>query len=147
STGGAILAAQAAGADLAYVGSAFIATDEANAVDAYKQMIVDSTAGDTVYTNHFSGVYGNYLRQSIVNAGLDPANLPQAGKATSLRGADSRAKTWKDIWGAGQGIGAIKRVRAAADVVAQLREEYAQARNRLALDSGIRLYAHRVEAD
>jgi nitronate monooxygenase len=125
-SGNAILAAQAAGADLAYVGSAFIATEEANADPAYKQMIVDSAAGDIVYSNLFTGVHGNYLRQSVINAGLDPEALPESD-ATKM----NWVKPWKDIWGAGQGVGAIKRVVPAAALVERLIEEYAHARHRL----------------
>ncbi|CAB3777538.1 hypothetical protein LMG28688_00382 [Paraburkholderia caffeinitolerans] len=135
-SGNAILAAQAAGADLAYMGSAFIATPEANAADAYKQMIVESGAADIVFTNLFSGVHGNYLRPSIVNAGLDPDNLPQP-EAPSMNfssGGNGRPKAWKEIWGAGQGIGAVKGVVPAAELVARLGNEYRQARRRLALD-------------
>jgi nitronate monooxygenase len=134
STGNAILAAQAAGADLAYVGSAFIATEEANAVDGYKQMIVGSGAGDIVYTNLFTGVHGNYLKQSIINSGLDPDALPASDPSAMNFGADrERPKAWKEIWGAGQGVGAIKKVVPAAQLVARLRDEYAQARKRLQL--------------
>jgi nitronate monooxygenase len=134
-SGDAILAAQAAGADLAYVGSAFIATHEANAVDGYKQAIVDGVASDIVYTNLFSGVHGNYLRKSIVSAGLDPDNLPEsdASKMSFSGGGTERAKVWKDVWGAGQGIGAIKKVVPAADLIGRLKEEYGRSRNRLAL--------------
>ncbi|TWG79971.1 nitronate monooxygenase [Cupriavidus gilardii J11] len=131
-SGNGILAAQAAGADLAYIGSAFIATEEANAQPAYKQMIVDSTAGDIVYSNLFTGVHGNYLRQSIVNAGLDPDALP-ASDPTAMNFGSNRVKPWKDIWGAGQGVGAIKRIVPAAELIARFAEEYAMARQRLAL--------------
>ncbi|KJK26248.1 2-nitropropane dioxygenase [Burkholderiaceae bacterium 16] len=131
-SGDGILAALAAGADLAYVGSAFIATEEANAQAAYKQMIVDSNASDIVYSNLFTGVHGNYLRQSIVNAGLDPAALPESDPSKMNFGSGS-AKAWKDIWGAGQGVGAIKRVVPAADLVRRFAEEYALARRRLGL--------------
>ena len=131
-SGDAILAAQAAGADLAYVGSAFIATQEANAQDGYKQMIVDSTANDIVYSNLFTGVHGNYLRGSIERAGLDPAALPQSDPSKMNFGSAS-AKAWKDIWGAGQGVGAIKRVVPAAELVRRFAEEYALARRRLGL--------------
>ncbi|GAB7547958.1 NAD(P)H-dependent flavin oxidoreductase [Cupriavidus sp. CuC1] len=131
-SGDGILAALAAGADLAYVGSAFIATEEANAQAGYKQMIVDSTASDIVYSNLFTGVHGNYLRQSIVNAGLDPEALPQSDPSKMNFGSGS-AKAWKDIWGAGQGVGAIKRVVPAADLVRRFSEEYALARRRLGL--------------
>ena len=111
-TGKAILAAEAAGADLAYVGSAFIATEEANASPAYKQGIVEGTAEDIVYTNLFTGVHGNYLRPSIVAAGLDPDNLPVSdpSKMDFGSGSASMKKVWRDIWGCGQGIGAVKRV-------------------------------------
>jgi len=133
--GNAILAAQAAGADLAYVGSAFIATEEANAVDGYKQAIVDSSAPDIVYTNLFTGVHGNYLRKSIVAAGLDPDDLPESdpSKMNYGSGGNARVKVWKDVWGAGQGIGAIKEVVPAADLISRLRKEYGLARNRLSL--------------
>ncbi len=131
-SGDGILAALAAGADLAYVGSAFIATEEANAQAGYKQMIVDSNAADIVYSNLFTGVHGNYLRQSIVNAGLDPEALPQSDPSKMNFGSGS-AKAWKDIWGAGQGVGAIKRVVPAADLVRRFAEEYALARRRLGL--------------
>jgi nitronate monooxygenase len=130
--GGAILAAQAAGADLAYVGTAFIATQEANASPQYKQMLVDSSADDIVYTNLFTGVHGNYLRQSIVNAGLDPDQLPSSDASTMNFGS-SGAKPWKDIWGAGQGVGRIKDVVPVSKVVERLRHEYEQARARLNL--------------
>jgi nitronate monooxygenase len=132
SSGDAILAAQAAGADLAYIGSAFIATQEANAQDGYKQMIVDSSANDIVYSNLFTGVHGNYLRGSIERAGLDPAALPQSDPSKMNFGSAS-AKAWKDIWGAGQGVGAIKRVVPAAELVRRFAEEYALARRRLGL--------------
>lgn len=131
-SGDGILAALAAGADLAYVGSAFIATEEANAQSGYKQMIVDSNASDIVYSNLFTGVHGNYLRQSIVNAGLDPEALPESDPSKMNFGSGS-AKAWKDIWGAGQGVGAIKRVVPAADLVRRFAEEYALARRRLGL--------------
>ncbi|MDX6007302.1 NAD(P)H-dependent flavin oxidoreductase [Cupriavidus necator] len=133
--GNAILAAKAAGADLAYIGSAFIATEEANANEGYKRMIVDSGAGDIVYSNLFTGVHGNYLRQSIVNAGLDPDNLPVSdpSKMNFGSGDNTRAKAWRDIWGAGQGIGAIKRVVPVAELVERFAEEYNAARHRLGL--------------
>jgi len=133
-TGRAVLAAQAIGADLAYMGSAFIATKEANASAAYKQSIVDSHAEDIVYTNLFTGVHGNYLRASIVAAGLDPANLPTSdpSKMTFGSGGTNAAKAWKDIWGCGQGIGAIDDVPAVADLVARLTREYAAAKVRIA---------------
>ena len=129
--GGAVLAAQAAGADLAYVGSPFIATAEANAVAAYKQAVVDGRADDIVYSNLFTGVHGNYLRASIVAAGLDPDALPDSDASKMNFG--SGAKAWKDIWGAGQGIGAIDAVLPAADRIARMAEEYRAARTRLAL--------------
>jgi nitronate monooxygenase len=131
-TGDAILAAQAMGADFAYMGSAFIATEEARAVDAYKQAIVDASSDDIVYSNLFTGVHGNYLATSIRNAGLDPANLPESDPSKMNFGGDAK-KAWKDIWGCGQGIGVIKSVVPAADLVARLKAEYAQARQRLNL--------------
>ena len=131
-TGGAVLAAQAMGADLAYIGSAFIATDEARASDAYKQMIVDSTSDDIVYSSLFTGVLGNYLRGSIVNAGLDPENLPSSDPSQmSFGSGEGNRKAWKDIWGSGQGIGVVDRVMPAAELVARLAREYEQARGRL----------------
>ncbi|MEN7530802.1 nitronate monooxygenase family protein [Cupriavidus sp. DL-D2] len=131
-SGDAVLAAQAAGADLAYIGSAFIATHEANAEEAYKQMIVDSTADDIIYSNLFTGVHGNYLRDSIVRAGLDPAALPTSD-ASAMNFGSTRVKPWKEIWGAGQGVGAIKRVVPAGELVKRFVEEYAVARRRLGL--------------
>ncbi len=132
-TGDAILAARAAGADLAYIGSPFIATDEARASDEYKQAIVAGGAADIVNSSLFTGISGNYLRPSISAAGLDPDNLPSAGpEAMSFQSA-AGAKAWRDIWGAGQGIGAIDRVGPAADLIAKLSREYAAARSRLAL--------------
>lgn len=132
-TGGAILAADAAGADLAYVGSPFIATDEANAPDAYKQAIVAGGAADVVYTDVFTGVHGNYLRSSIEQAGLDPANLQAVDRIEMKFGSDgsSRLKAWRDIWGSGQGIGAIDRVRPAAELIDSLADQYAAAKARL----------------
>ena len=131
--GGAILAAQAMGADLAYAGSAFIATKEANAVDAYKQMIVDSHASDVVYTNLFTGVLGNYLKGSIVKAGLDPDNLPQSdpSRMNFSTGEGSKGKAWKDIWGAGQGVGGVHEIVPAGDLVARLKREYDAAKARV----------------
>ncbi|MBZ5520683.1 MAG: nitronate monooxygenase family protein [Acidobacteriia bacterium] len=124
-TGRAVLAAQAMGADVAYIGSAFIATREANAADAYKQMIVDSSAADIVYTNYFTGVHGNYLKPSIARAGMDPDNLPQADPSKmNFAEAENKAKTWKDIWGSGQGIGVVKAVVPVAEFVARLKREY-----------------------
>jgi nitronate monooxygenase len=128
--GRSILAAQAMGADLAYLGSAFIATEEANATAAYKQGIVEGRADDIVYSSLFTGVHGNYLRKSIELAGLDPNNLPEGDIKTMDFGTGdgSKAKAWKDIWGSGQGIGAIHSVRSAAEYIAQLITEYAQAK-------------------
>jgi nitronate monooxygenase len=128
-----VLAAQAAGADLAYVGSPFIATEEANAPIDYKQAIVDSAAADIVYTDLFTGVHGNYLRSSIARSGLDPDNLHGIDPTAMKFGSDGsgRAKAWRDIWGSGQGIGTIDRIRPAAEFVAQLSEEYAAAKARL----------------
>lgn len=131
-TGDAILAAQAMGADLAYIGSAFIATDEARASAEYKQMIVDSNSDDIVYSNLFTGVHGNYLRGSVVAAGLDPDHLPESDPSKMDFGGGA-AKAWKDIWGSGQGIGAVREVLPTADLVARLKREYAAARQRLAL--------------
>jgi nitronate monooxygenase len=131
--GSAILAAQAMGADFAYMGSAFIATLEARASDAYKQMIVESTSDDIVYSNLFTGVHGNYLRGSIVNAGMDPDHLPESDPSAmnfGSGGSDAK-KAWKDIWGCGQGIGVINAVRPAAELVQHLRNEYDAARARL----------------
>jgi nitronate monooxygenase len=134
-TGGAVLAAQAMGADFGYIGSAFIATHEANAADPYKQMLVESAAGDIVYTNLITGVHGNYLKGSLINAGLDPANLPvsDASAMSFSRGDNKRA--WKDIWGAGQGVGAIREIVPAAALVDRLAAEYASARSRLGLNA------------
>lgn len=128
-TGRAVLAAQTMGADFAYIGSAFIATDEANASDAYKQAIVDATSEDIVYSDLFSGVHGNYLAPSIVAAGMDPANLPQGDIKTMdfAKAVHGKPKAWKDIWGAGHGIGAIERVVPVADLVERLRREYGDA--------------------
>jgi len=129
-SGGAILAAQAMGADLAYIGSAFIATHEANADARYKQMIVDSRAEDIVYSNLFTGVHGNYLKPSIAAAGLDPNNLPEAdpSKMNFGSGGNTDAKAWRDIWGSGQGIGAVEAVVSAGERIAQLAREYAEAK-------------------
>lgn len=131
-TGDAVLAAQAMGADLAYIGSAFIATEEARAAPEYKQMIVDSNSDDIVYSNLFTGVHGNYLRGSVVAAGLDPDHLPESDPSKMNFGGGA-AKAWKDIWGSGQGIGAVKQVVPAGELVARLKREYAAARARLAL--------------
>ena len=129
-TGGAVLAAQAMGADFAYIGSAFIATEEARAADAYKQAIVDCNSDDIVYSNLFTGVHGNYLAPSIRNAGMDPANLPVSDPSAMNFGGD-KSKAWKDIWGCGQGIGAIDKVQSTADFVAQLKREYLEAKAKL----------------
>jgi nitronate monooxygenase len=134
STGDAVLASQAMGADFAYIGSAFIATTEARASDDYKQCIVDSTSDDIVYSNLFTGVHGNYLKGSIIKAGMDPDNLPESDPTKmNFAGADSAKKAWKDIWGAGQGVGAVKAVVSTAELVARLKREYTAARERLAL--------------
>src|SRR6478735_2068973 len=130
-TGGAVLAAQAMGADFAYVGSAFVATEEARAADPYKQMIVDSTSDDIVYSSLFTGVLGNYLKGSIRNAGLDPDALPESDPSKMSFAGDAK-KAWKDIWGCGQGIGAIKAVVPAAELVARLAREYEAARAKFA---------------
>jgi nitronate monooxygenase len=129
-TGGAVLAAQAMGADFAYIGSAFIATEEARAVDAYKQCIVDSDSDDIVYSNLFTGVHGNYLAASIRAAGMDPDQLP-ASDPSAMNFAGDKAKAWKEIWGCGQGIGAVTQVQPAAAYIAQLKREYAAAKARL----------------
>jgi len=131
-SGDAVLAAQAMGADFAYIGSAFIATHEARAAEAYKQAIVDCNSDDIVYSNLFTGVHGNYLAPSIKAAGLDPSNLPVSDPSTMNFGGDAK-KAWKDIWGCGQGIGAVDAVVSTADFVAKLKQQYASARARLAL--------------
>jgi nitronate monooxygenase len=138
-TGRAVLGAQAMGADLAYVGSAFIATKEANADPAYKQMIVDSSGEDIVYTNLFTGVHGNYLRPSIEKAGLDPDNLltSDASAMNFGSGGNSKAKAWRDIWGCGQGIGAVKEVPTAGELVARLSAEYEAAKAALAAKTAL----------
>ena len=133
--GAGILAAEAIGADFAYIGTRFIATREANAVEAYKQMIVDSTAADVVYTPFFSGVHGNYLKKSVAAAGLDPDNLPVVDKASMNFGSNRPAKAWKDIWGAGQGVGNIREVLPARELVRRLQAEYQAARARVGLDA------------
>ena len=130
-TGGAVLAAQAMGADMGYIGSAFIATKEARAVDTYKQMIADSSSDDIVYSNLFTGVHGNYLKGSIEAAGMDPNDLPEGDVSTMNFGGD-KTKAWKDIWGAGQGVGAINDVVPAAQLVARLVAEYEAAKARIA---------------
>ncbi len=132
-TGASILGAQAMGADLAYMGSVFIATTEARAVDEYKQSIVDSDAADIVYSDLFTGVHGNYLRPSITAAGLDPDNLPE-GDYTTMdfgSGGNTDKKAWKDIWGSGQGIGAVKQVGSVEDMVSRLEVEYRAAKSAL----------------
>jgi nitronate monooxygenase len=129
--GDAVLAAQAMGADLAYVGSAFIATPEARASDEYKQAIVASSAADIVYSDLFTGIHGNYLKASIVAAGLDPENLPAPGAEVMNFQSASGAKAWRDIWGSGQGVGAVDAVMPAAALVAKLTEEYRAAKARL----------------
>jgi nitronate monooxygenase len=129
STGRGVLAAEAIGADFGYVGSAFIATTEANASEGYKQAIVDGSAEDVIYSNLFTGVHGNYLRRSIENAGLDPDHLPESDPSKMNFGA---AKAWKDIWGSGQGIGAVDAVVPAADLIARLTAEYRAAKAKLA---------------
>ena len=130
-SGGAVLAAQAMGADFAYIGSAFIATEEARAAQEYKECIVSSNSDDIVYSNLFTGVHGNYLAPSIVKAGMDPHNLPESDPSKMNFGGD-KSKAWKDIWGCGQGIGAIDKIQSAGDFVAQLKREYASAKARLA---------------
>ncbi len=137
-TGDAVLAAQAMGADFGYIGSAFIATEEANASPDYKAMLVESAAGDIVYTNLITGVHGNYLKGSLAKAGLDPDNLPTSDATAMNFGTDrQKPKAWKDIWGSGQGIGAIKTVVPTADLVARLAREYAAARARLGLPARV----------
>ncbi|RTL69985.1 MAG: nitronate monooxygenase [Hyphomicrobiales bacterium] len=137
--GASILSTQALGADLAYMGTRFIATHEANAQPAYKQMLVDTAASDIVYSSLFTGVHGNYLGPSIVNAGLDPKNLPEGDKTTMSFGSGGSAKNkvWRDIWGAGQGVGSIHEIASVAEVVAKLTREYHAAMQ----DLGKRYYA------
>jgi nitronate monooxygenase len=132
-TGASVLAVEAAGADLAYVGSPFIATEEANAPDGYKQAVVDSGAADIIYSDLFTGVHGNYLRSSIVSSGLNPDKLEAGSLDTMKFGSDgsSRAKAWRDVWGSGQGIGVIDRVRPAAEYIDLLAEQYAAAKARI----------------
>jgi nitronate monooxygenase len=132
-TGDAILAAQAMGADLAYIGSRWLATKESNVDDAYRQAILESAAADVIYTNLFTGVHGNYLKKSIVAAGLDPGNLPTADKSTMNfgSGGGAKAKAWRDIWGAGQGVGLMNDVPGVAELVERLKAEYAAARKRV----------------
>jgi nitronate monooxygenase len=136
-TGEAVLAAEAMGADFGYIGSAFIATAEARAVEGYKEMIAQSDSSDIVYSNLFTGVHGNYLRPSIVKAGMDPDNLPTSDPSAMNfgSGGNTEAKAWKDIWGCGQGIGAVKQVLPAGELVARLKREYDAARARLGMGS------------
>lgn len=129
-TGRAVLAAQAMGADFAYIGSAFIATQESRASDAYKQCIVTSTASDILYSSYFTGVHGNYLRPSVVAAGLDPDALPE-GDVSQMNFGNGPAKAWRDIWGCGQGIGAIDQVRSVSEFIDKLATEYNDAKSRL----------------
>ena len=129
-SGGAILASLAMGADFAYIGSAFIATDEARAAEEYKQCIVNSNSDDIVYSNLFTGVHGNYLAPSIRNAGMDPDNLPESDPS-KMNFAGDKTKAWKDIWGCGQGIGVIDKVQSTADLIAQFKREYEDAKHRL----------------
>jgi nitronate monooxygenase len=133
-TGDSVLAALAMGADFAYIGSAFIATDEARAAEAYKQCIVDSNSDDIVYSNLFTGVHGNYLKPSIRNAGMDPDNLPESDPSKMSFGnvdGGGAKKAWKDIWGCGQGIGAVKAVVPTSEMVARLKREFAAAQQRV----------------
>ncbi len=136
-TGGAVLAAQAMGADFAYIGSSFIATKEANAVESYKQMVVDSKADDIVYSDYFTGVSGNYLKQSIINSGMDPDNLPK-GDIQSMQkitddAKENTSKAWKDIWGCGQGVGVVDEILSVKDKVELLRHEYQAALAKLTM--------------
>ena len=133
STGAGVLGAQAMGADYAYIGSAFIATEEARASEAYKQSIVDSTAEDIIYSNLFTGVHGNYLRKSIEDAGLDPNNLPESDPSAMNfgSGGNTDAKAWKDIWGSGQGVGSVKKVQSAGGYVSELQAQYEAAKQRI----------------
>ncbi|MEO8628793.1 MAG: nitronate monooxygenase, partial [Betaproteobacteria bacterium] len=128
-----ILAAQALGADFAYIGTRFIATEEANASETYKQMILKSAAADVLYTPFFSGVHGNYLKHSVLAQGLDPDNLPVVDK-NSMNFGSTRAKPWKDIWGAGQGVGNIEDVPPARVLIERLRREYVCAKERMLSD-------------
>ena len=139
--GHAVLAAQAMGADFAYIGTPWIATKEANAQDGYKQAIVDGRANDIVYSNLFTGVHGNYLRPSIINAGMDPDNLPESDPSAMNfgSGGNTEAKAWKDIWGSGQGIGAVTAIDSVADRVDKLEAEYNLARAELAAKAGMAL--------
>lgn len=135
SNGGDVLAAQAIGADLAYIGTRFIATDEANAMPDYKQMLVDSAASDIVYTSLFSGVHGSYLKPSVARAGMDPDDLPEADKNAMDfgSGGNTHKKAWKDIWSAGQGVGSIHEVMPVTDLVERLAGEYTETKRRLAI--------------
>jgi nitronate monooxygenase len=137
SSGADVLAAQAIGADMAYIGTRFLATTEAHVPDAYKQMIVDSTSDDVVYTSLFTGVKGNYLARSVVAAGFDPANMPEADKSKMNFGSGGNVekKAWRDIWSAGQGVGNVNDVLPAAEVVARMRQEYEDTRRRLCVTS------------
>ncbi len=135
-TGDAILATQALGADFAYIGSRWLATREANVSEEYKKAIIDSSAADIVYTNLFTGVHGNYLKKSIISAGLDPDNLPEADKSKMNFGGGSAAKAWRDIWGAGQGVGLMNDAPCVAEVMTRLKDEYFAARTRLIKISG-----------
>src|SRR5699024_9366547 len=128
-TGRSVLAAQATGADFAYIGSPFIATEEARAADAYKQMIVDSNSDDIVYSNYFTGVHGNYLSPSIEKAGYDPGNLPESDPSKMNFKSEEKSKVWKDIWGCGQGIGVVNQISNTKDYVQKLYEEYEAAKN------------------
>ena len=134
SCGNDALAAQAIGADLAYIGTRFIATEEANAPAEYKEMIVASRSADIVYTSLFTGVHGSYLKGSVINAGLDPDDLPEADKSTMNfgSGGSSKAKAWRDIWGAGQGVGSVHDIPSTGDLVQRMAEEYREAADRLA---------------
>jgi nitronate monooxygenase len=146
--GAAILGAQAMGADLAYIGSAFIATQEANAAQGYKDMIVASSGDDIVYSNLFTGVHGNYLRPSIIAAGLDPDNLPVSDPSAMNfgSGGNTEAKAWRDIWGCGQGIAAIKDVPTAGQLVQRLADEYEAAKVALAAKTALTSGEHLVTA-
>jgi len=133
SKGSDALAAQAMGADLAYMGTRFIATEEGNAQAEYKEMIVNSKSADIVYTSLFTGVSGSYLRGSIENSGMDPDNLPEAGKETMSFGSDGKKKAWRDIWGAGQGVGTMDDIPPVRDLVLRMEAEYREASKRLCI--------------
>jgi nitronate monooxygenase len=139
-SGESVLAAEAMGADFGYIGSAFIATREANAAEGYKSAIVNASAGDIVYTNLFTGVHGNYLRPSIVAAGLDPDNLPESdpSKMQFGSGGSGKSKAWRDIWGCGQGIGTLHDIPTAGELVERLTRQYDAARARLGLSVPVR---------